>query len=284
MPRAEAPGGAEPALSPCGREARRADRDRYLSALFAPDARREALFALYAFHAEIAKTREVVSEPLLGGIRLQWWRDALIGPEPASAGHPVLAALRAAALPVPALLALIDAREADLEGEGPLDLAALESYAEATSSALMVVALDVLGEATPAARAAAVPAGIGYALSGLLRATGPLASRHRLMIPADALATAGARAQDVLDGKGSGALARAVRLVAERAAQRLDEAARLARGLPVGAWPALLPAALARADLRLLARRGWNPFDGRVVAGAGLRPARMAWARLVRRI
>src|SRR4051794_28190129 len=64
-------------LSPVGAIVRRHDRDRFLTALFAPAARREALFALYAFNFEVAKTREVVSEPMLGQIRLQWWREAV---------------------------------------------------------------------------------------------------------------------------------------------------------------------------------------------------------------
>src|SRR6202030_2870644 len=56
---------------------RRHDRDRFQSALFAPAARRETLFALYAFNYEIARVRESVQEPMLGQIRLQWWREAI---------------------------------------------------------------------------------------------------------------------------------------------------------------------------------------------------------------
>jgi NADH dehydrogenase [ubiquinone] 1 alpha subcomplex assembly factor 6 len=66
-----------PALSELGRMVRRHDRDRFLTTLFAPAAERQALLALYAFNHEVAKTREVVSEPMLGRIRLQWWRDSL---------------------------------------------------------------------------------------------------------------------------------------------------------------------------------------------------------------
>src|SRR3981189_3867719 len=51
------------------------DRDRYQTALFAPARRREALLALYAFNYEIARVRETVTQPMLGQIRLQWWRE-----------------------------------------------------------------------------------------------------------------------------------------------------------------------------------------------------------------
>src|SRR5271163_3052970 len=62
-------------LSPAAAITRRHDRDRFQTALFAPAARREALFALYAFNYEIARVREAVTQPMLGQIRLQWWRE-----------------------------------------------------------------------------------------------------------------------------------------------------------------------------------------------------------------
>ena len=52
------------------------DPDRYLCDLFAKPKAREGLFALHAFNHEVAKIRELVSEPMLGHIRLQWWREA----------------------------------------------------------------------------------------------------------------------------------------------------------------------------------------------------------------
>src|ERR1700746_3699937 len=64
-------------LSPVAALVRRHDRDRFQTVLFAPATRREALFALYAFNYEIARVRESVTQPLLGQIRLQWWREAI---------------------------------------------------------------------------------------------------------------------------------------------------------------------------------------------------------------
>src|ERR1700760_1745073 len=62
-------------LSPVAALVRRHDRDRYQTALFAPAARREALFALYAFNYEIARLRQRVAQPVLGHIQRQWWRE-----------------------------------------------------------------------------------------------------------------------------------------------------------------------------------------------------------------
>ncbi|HUE65423.1 MAG TPA: squalene/phytoene synthase family protein, partial [Rhizomicrobium sp.] len=64
---------------------RSADPDRYFSALFAPASLRPLLFVLYAFNAEVARVAETVREPMLGAIRLEWWRESAEG---ASRGAP----------------------------------------------------------------------------------------------------------------------------------------------------------------------------------------------------
>src|SRR5471030_76032 len=99
------------ALSYCAEQVRRYDRDRFLTALFAPPPQREDLFALYAFNLEIAKIRETVTEPMLGRIRLQWWREAIAALEQGvvrqhGVVEPLAEAVRRHALPVAALLRL----------------------------------------------------------------------------------------------------------------------------------------------------------------------------------
>lgn len=51
----------------------------YAATLFAPEDKRDALVVLYAFNSEIKRIPSLVSEPMLGEIRLQWWREALNG-------------------------------------------------------------------------------------------------------------------------------------------------------------------------------------------------------------
>ena len=63
------------ALSYSAQQVRLSDPDRFLTALFAPAAARENLFALYAFNLEVARIPELVHEPMMGQIRLQWWRE-----------------------------------------------------------------------------------------------------------------------------------------------------------------------------------------------------------------
>jgi phytoene synthase len=67
------------AFAHCEALLRAADKDRFLTTLFAPAEHRNALIALYAFNVEIARVREVVREALAGEIRLQWWSDIFGG-------------------------------------------------------------------------------------------------------------------------------------------------------------------------------------------------------------
>ncbi|HEY0836196.1 MAG TPA: squalene/phytoene synthase family protein, partial [Azospirillum sp.] len=180
-------------LSYCGQQVRKYDNDRFLTCLFAPADRRDHLFALYAFNLEVAKTREVVSEPLLGQMRLQWWRDSIgaVYGEGALPQHevvrPVAAAVEAHGLTRGHFDTLIDAREADLDDEPPASLECLVNYAEVTATPLVRLALEVLGVRGDAAADAARHAGIAHALTGILRAVPFHARQGRVMLPADRL-------------------------------------------------------------------------------------------------
>jgi phytoene synthase len=60
------------AFDHCEQLVRAGDKDRFLATLFAPPKYRRALFALYAFNLEVARTG-MAREPPPGEIRLPWW-------------------------------------------------------------------------------------------------------------------------------------------------------------------------------------------------------------------
>jgi len=152
-----------------------ADKDRFLASLFAPDSKRPALLALYAFNIEIAQVRRRVSEPAIGEIRYHWWRDTLEAIyRGETSPHPVAQEMARAIgigdLPEKALQDLITAREFDLYDDPMPDVAALEGYLGETSSALIQLASLVLAglEARKSAGAAGL-AGVAYGIARLLR-------------------------------------------------------------------------------------------------------------------
>jgi NADH dehydrogenase [ubiquinone] 1 alpha subcomplex assembly factor 6 len=269
---------------------RRHDRDRFLTALFAPEARRPALLALYAFNHEVAKTRELVSEAMLGRIRLQWWRDALdriyagVPAQRHEVIEPLAAAIRAHDLSRGHFERLIEARERDLEEAPPENLAALEAYAEASSAPLVLLALESLGETGEAARAAGRAVGTAYALTGLLRAVPFHARARRLYLPRDLCADAGLEIErGLFELHSSPALTRVVEQVAERARHHLQAARALRASVSRAALPALLPSVLVSADLARLARAGYDPFAPAVAGVDPWRGWRLSLAALRRR-
>lgn len=277
-------------LTPIARLVRRYDRDRFLTALFAPGEHRESLFALYAFNHEVAKTREVVSEAALGRIRLQWWRESIAAiyagesPRRHEVVEPLSVAVRRYALPRATFERLIDARESDLENEPPDSLAALERYVDATSGDLVLLALAILGSDWRAGSAAAHAVGLAYGLAGLLRAIPFHARAKRLYLPRDLSIAAQLRPEhDLFEGRCSPALRRVVAQVAEFAAVHLRAVEAAASDLPQSAVPALLPAALARADLARLKRAGYDPFARLARLPDPWRGWRLAWAAWRRR-
>ncbi len=269
------------ALDYCAAAVRRADYDRYLAALFAPAAARERLFALYAFNQEVAKVRETVSEPMLGQIRLQWWREAIEGIYAGTPRrHAVVEALHAAvAAASPAredFEALIDAREFDLAGRAPETLAALEAYGEATASRLLYIAAAMLGADSAATRAALRPLGIAWALTGLARAIPFHARARRQYIPADIAAAAGLTEAALFALKPVEPLRRAVAALAA-AAERHLAAARAGAVEPAGR-SLMLFAPLARAYLRRLAARRYEVMERPIEISPAAKILRLWWA------
>lgn len=156
-------------------QAHRGEPDRYLAALLAPAAARPGLLALSAFLAEIGRIPATVSEPMIGEIRLQWWRDTIAAvAKGESSGHPVAdafgATIRAHGLDLAALHRVIDAREFDLTGDLHPDEAALALALAWREGQAFSLASRILA-AVPLPPEIAADAGLAY---GLARSLGRL--------------------------------------------------------------------------------------------------------------
>ncbi len=251
----------------CAEAVRTHDRDRWLTATLAPRAPRRGLLALYAFNLEVARIPELTSEPMVGRIRLQWWRESLAE---AGAGrvrdHPVLRAitplLEAGNLSATDLEDFLDAREADFDETGPKDVEAFTAYCRGTGGALCRMAVRVLGAAEPEAMAVAEAVGGAHAMVGQLRNTAWFAGRGRVVLPLKLLGTHGVAVDRLLAGAPGDGLAPAAREIAERAGRELAEARAKRNGIPRAALPALVLARIAECQLRRLAASGFDLFLG----------------------
>jgi len=216
---------------------RRVDPDRWLASRFVADpAQRADLIALYAYDHELARAPRVASNPLLGEIRLTWWREAL---EEIFEGrpvrrHPTAQALAQAvgrrSLGREALEAMIEGRYRELD-PAPMSVEAALAWAADTggrAAAAAAVALDPTADP-----ALAAPAGAAWALAR------PTAAEPALQ-PAFQALLAEARAS-----------VRRLRPAAFPAVAQAVFAERRARGLPVEGLASRLRITLAVARGRI---------------------------------
>lgn len=247
------------------RIAREADPDRSLSASFAPREAQADLFALYAFNAELSRIAELASEPGLGTIRLQWWREAVERAASGEAvGHPVADAFGATVarckLSRDRVSGLIDARTFDVEGKIMPDMAALDAYLNDTACAMFALAVEILGGKGQSLALAARPAGKAYGLTGLMRAL-PVHAAHRLVfLPADALRRHGTSPEEVLGGIGSQGLETTLAELRATAREELREAKAQVAMLDAPVRAAFIPLSLVNPYLASLAKVGRDPL------------------------
>ena len=189
----------------------RVDPDRWLSSRFITDAAiRADVIALYAFDHELARAPRVASNPLMGEIRLTWWKEVLdeVFEGRTVRRHPTALALAVAigrrSLARPRLEAMIDARYRELSAE-PMKLGEALEWADGTAGNAAILAARMLDPAADEAKALA--GGRAWAIGRLI-------------------GTAGLAGPDV--------------------GPILDRALRDAAGLTVAAFPAIAHATLAR--------------------------------------
>ena len=208
-------------LQACADIVAKGDPDRFRAVMAAPVDARQVLFPLYAFNVEVARAPWVGSEPMIGEMRLHWWRDAV---EESGAGRTV----RKHEVTTP-LADVLDAKSAQMLDRGGAarrwdlykdpfeDEDHLVAYLENTGGTLMWVAALALG-APDAARDAVRGFGTATALTRFLAAVPALEARGRIPL---------------VDGRKDGIVA-----LVERIRATSLSLAELKRAIPKAAQPA----------------------------------------------
>lgn len=127
------------------------DPERWLAVAYAPVGKRAGLGALFALDVTLGNVVASTTEPMIGAMRLAWWREAiekLAGGE--APAEMVLQALDASLVRhnpgiAPMLAAMVDGWLALIEVD-PLDEEALEIHAQARGAALFALAARHLGQ------------------------------------------------------------------------------------------------------------------------------------------
>lgn len=272
-------GSTQAAYEHCLSRLRTLDRDRYLACLLTPADKRGPLAALYLFNAEIARIRDVVREPMVGEIRMQWWRDVTTGAGTAE-GNPAAEALLDTIgrfrLPPAAFAGYLEARSFDLYDDPMPDRTNLEGYAGETASAILQLAAMICDrEAAMTASDATGHAGVAQTVAGMLLLMPEHMARGQLYVPAEMLQACGLDRETFLSG-GEAERAQALWQALGAYGQEHLEKARAAHAiLPASLFPAFLPVALVQPVLDRAARPGATDFRRRA-------PRPSQWRRQLR--
>jgi phytoene synthase len=243
-----------------------------------PAARREAMYAIYAFCREVDDIADdwPEAERARG---LAAWRDEIAALYEGAPQHPVARALREPvarfALRRGDFEAIIDGMEMDAAGDirAP-DLATLDLYCARVAAAVGHLSVHAFGDPSPAAHRVADALGRALQLTNILRDLGEDAGRGRLYLPREVLDRHGIRATEPRTVLRHPALPAACRDVAALAERHFADAdAAMAQCSRRAMRPAALMGAFYRATLDELLRAGWRDPASRV----GLSKRRKLW-------
>ncbi|TCL67293.1 phytoene/squalene synthase family protein [Rhizobium sp. BK251] len=268
---------------------RETDRDRYLACLLAPEEKRRALAALYAFNAELARIRDLVHEPLPGEVRMQYWRDLLEGHSHGSTeanplASELLLAIDEHRLPRQTLINMIEARIFDLYDDPMETRHSLEGYAGETASALIQLASLVLSPEDAARSAtAAGHAGVAQAIAGLVLLMALHRSRGQLYLPLEILAATGLDRDAFMRGDDIPRISAAIEAFAGLGREHLAKA-RAAGDISKQVFPAFLPVSLAESVLVGAQKSGAQIFDRPMQTPQWKRQLRMAISAVRKRL
>jgi phytoene synthase len=246
----------------CTALVRATDRDRYLATLLAPAQHRNALFALYAFNVEIERVRDLARETMPGEVRLQWWREVLLGERSGEAAiNPVAAALLQTLsrynLPRERLAQMIEAHRFDVYDEPMRNLVELQSYAAKTAGVIYESAVQILGTSVVASG----EAGQAQTLANVLMLLPRHAARRQLYLPLDIIQQYRAKPEDIFAMQATPELRAALAELRLRTRRHLAHIGGASGGIIAArAWAAFLPLAPLRSLLLRMERIDYDPF------------------------
>jgi presqualene diphosphate synthase len=242
-----------------------------------PEARREAMFAVYAFCREVDDVADSGDPPAMKRTQLAGWRrdiDAIYAGEPQSPLARLLAdAVASYGLRREDFLAIIDGMEMDAVADirAP-SLAELDLYCDRVASAVGRLSVRIFGTDIPAADRVAAALGRALQLTNILRDLAEDAARGRLYLPREFLL-----AEDIAETDPAAVLrhpnlAPVCERLAGVAESRFAEARAEMRSCPRRAMrPAAAMSAVYHAILTRLRRRGWTDLDHEVKLPAVLK-------------
>jgi len=234
---------------------RRSRSNFYYAFLTLPRARRDALYAVYAFCRTVDDVDDLGRDPGAQRAELARWRADVArcfepGPAPE---HPIArqlaAAVRTYPIPRAALEAIIDGCEMDLERVRFETAADLYPYCDRVASAVGLCCIEIFGYTDPRARDYAVKLGTALQLTNIVRDVGADARDGRVYLPQEDLRGFGVTEDDLVAGRYG---ERFVKLMKHQAARARQFYAAAAAAYPTADARSLIPAQIMGGIYRAL--------------------------------
>ncbi len=238
-----------------------------------PAAKRQAMFAIYAFCREVDDIADSEAPPAKKQAELALWRaevDALYAGRPGRATTIALAEpVERFDLPRAEFEAMIDGMEMDAtEAMRAPPMAKLERYCRCVAGAVGVLSVRVFGARSPDRDAGATALGDALQLTNILRDLAEDAGFGRLYLPRELLEQHGITSDDPATVLRDPALPAVCRELAARAKERFEAADRwLAEEDRRDVRPALIMRGVYRLTLERLIAHDWQQLDPPVRLG-----------------
>ena len=256
------------------------NRGRYLACLYLPGDIRSDVAALWAFDAEIARIPDIVSEPMPGEIRLQWWRDLIKSGDNAGSGplaRSLMSVINRHDLPHESFHAYLEARIFDLYQDPMPDAGTFEGYLGETVSVLFHNAALIVGaNRTTELADTSGHVGMAVGITGLLTECAKHRSRGQVFIPLSMLEAAKLDRDSWLAPKSDERHSAVISELAGLAGMHLAKARASLDTIPKSARRAFLPLCLVAPELKKCVRAGNTLLTHRKI----LSPVQQNWALL----
>ena len=257
------------------RVTRKSRSNFYYAFLALPRARREALYAVYAFCRTVDDIADLGTDAAAQRAGLAAWRRdiARCYESGAAPEHPIArqlaGAVREFGLPRGALEAIVEGCEMDLQRSTYETFEELVPYCYRVASAVGLCCIEIFGYTDPGARDYAVSLGMALQLTNIIRDVGADARGGRIYVPQQDLRTFGVSAEDLREGRYGDAF---VRLMTAQATRARQQYATAWASFPTADARSLVPAEImGRIYFALLGEieaRRFRVFDERVALPA----------------
>ncbi|KAL0083754.1 Squalene/phytoene synthase [Phycomyces blakesleeanus] len=250
----------------CSDSVRQGDYEAYLAVSFFPSHLRDTQLAIRAFNVEIASIRENVSNPTIGKMRMQFWKDTIDNVYKGKPPQQPIALALAESLKHTQLSSMwfkriITERTTNLDDHQFMTIQDMETYSENTATSVLYLQLESLGLRDVQADHAISHMGKMMGITTFLRSFPFHLGQKRSVLPAQITAKYGISQEDLFRQGQVEGLEDAIFEVATAANDQLLTARSMLETVPQQAFPVLLAAVPYIKYLEKLEKANFNVFD-----------------------